>query len=220
MNTETAMTLAPQSPGGQGDVRRRCRARWVKSRTSARRCSRPHWRARSHPCRRSDLAGASLRARARLQGAQHRRASAARRALDAQQKLNEWIIEWAKAQSETTLAEAAPFTLRQLRRGSDEARRNVPPSRHPRFLPSWLGRLMFFEAGARPPRPSSTLPENAAAQARILIRINPHTAQSATLAASDGAKHPRRRRLGCSFLRDRLSCYPTNAWQKGAAGWK
>src|SRR5215831_2716230 len=70
----------------------------------------------------------------------------------AQQKLNDWIIDWAKAQSETSLAEAVPFafvngTTAAMKRGE----MFLHLVTHSSYHRGWIAE-MFFEAGARPPQ--------------------------------------------------------------------
>jgi len=69
----------------------------------------------------------------------------------AQQKLNDWIMDWAEAQSETGLAEAVPFafvngTSAVMKRGE----MFLHLVTHDSYHRGWVAE-MFFEAGARPP---------------------------------------------------------------------
>lgn len=68
-----------------------------------------------------------------------------------QQKLNDWIIDWAKGQSGTSLAEVVPFTFvngakATMRRGE----MFLHLVTHDSYHRGWVAE-MFFEAGARPP---------------------------------------------------------------------
>jgi uncharacterized damage-inducible protein DinB len=70
----------------------------------------------------------------------------------AQQKLNDWIVDWAKAQSETSLTEAVPFTFvngtkAALRRGE----MFLHLVTHASYHRGWVAE-MFFEVGAQPPQ--------------------------------------------------------------------
>jgi uncharacterized damage-inducible protein DinB len=69
----------------------------------------------------------------------------------AQQKVNDWIIDWVKAQSETSLAEAVPFifvngTKAAMKRG--EMFLHIVT--HASYHRGWVAE-MFLEAGVRPP---------------------------------------------------------------------
>jgi uncharacterized damage-inducible protein DinB len=71
----------------------------------------------------------------------------------AQQKVNDWIIDWAKAQSETSLDEDVPFTFVNgtkavMKRGE----MFLHLVTHGSYHRGWVAE-MFFEAGARPPQP-------------------------------------------------------------------
>jgi len=70
----------------------------------------------------------------------------------AQQKINNWFIDWAAAQSEASLNEEVTFTFVNGTPRVDEARRDVPPSRDPRLVPPWLDGGDVFEADVRPPQ--------------------------------------------------------------------
>lgn len=71
----------------------------------------------------------------------------------AQQKINDWIIDWAAAQSEAALDEVVPFafvngTRASMRRGE----MFLHLVTHGSYHRGWVAE-MFFEAGARPPQP-------------------------------------------------------------------
>lgn len=71
----------------------------------------------------------------------------------AQQKMNDWIIDWAAAQSEASLDEAVPFTFINGTQGS--MRRGemfLHLATHGSYHRGWVAE-MFFEAGSRPPQP-------------------------------------------------------------------
>ena len=72
---------------------------------------------------------------------------------EAQQRLNDWVIDWAKAQSETSLAEVVPFTFvsgtkAEMTRGE----MFLHLVTHGSYHRGWVAE-MFFDAGARPPQP-------------------------------------------------------------------
>jgi uncharacterized damage-inducible protein DinB len=69
----------------------------------------------------------------------------------AQQKVNDWIVDWAAGQSETSLAEAMPFTFVNgteavMQRGETFLHLVT----HDAYHRGWVAQ-MFLEAGARPP---------------------------------------------------------------------
>jgi uncharacterized damage-inducible protein DinB len=71
----------------------------------------------------------------------------------AQQKMNEWIIDWAAAQSEASLDEDVPFTFvngthASMKRGE----MFLHLVTHGSYHRGWVAE-MFFEADARPPQP-------------------------------------------------------------------
>ena len=71
----------------------------------------------------------------------------------AQQKMNDWFIDWAAAQSEASLDEDVPFTFvngtpSSMRRGE----MFLHLVTHGSYHRGWVAE-MFFEAGARPPQP-------------------------------------------------------------------
>ena len=71
----------------------------------------------------------------------------------AQQKMNDWFIDWAAAQSEASLDEELPFTFvngtqASMRRGE----MFLHLVTHGSYHRGWAAE-MFFEAGARPPQP-------------------------------------------------------------------
>ena len=71
----------------------------------------------------------------------------------AQQKLNDWVIDWAKAQTETSLAKAMPFTFvngtkSTMKRGE----MFLHLVTHGSYHRGWVAE-MFFETGGRPPQP-------------------------------------------------------------------
>ena len=71
----------------------------------------------------------------------------------AQQKINDWFIDWAAAQSEASLDEDVPFTFVNGTQGS--MRRGemfLHLVTHGSYHRGWVAE-MFFEAGARPPQP-------------------------------------------------------------------
>ena len=71
----------------------------------------------------------------------------------AQQKLNEWFIEWAATQSEASLDEEVPFSFVNGNRAS--MRRGemfLHVVTHGSYHRGWVAE-MFLEAGARPPQP-------------------------------------------------------------------
>ena len=70
----------------------------------------------------------------------------------AQQKLNDWIIDWAEPQSETSLAEAVPFafvngTKAVMKRGE----MFLHLVTHGSYHRGWIAQ-MFYEAGVRAPQ--------------------------------------------------------------------
>jgi uncharacterized damage-inducible protein DinB len=71
----------------------------------------------------------------------------------AQQKVNDWIIDWAKAQSDAALDEDVPFTFVN---GNKAAMKRgemfLHLVTHGSYHRGWVAE-MFFEAGARPPQP-------------------------------------------------------------------
>jgi uncharacterized damage-inducible protein DinB len=71
----------------------------------------------------------------------------------AQQKVNDWIIDWAEAQSETTLAEAVPFTfVNGTKAAMKRGEMFLHLVTHGSYHRGWVAE-MFFETGARPPQP-------------------------------------------------------------------
>jgi uncharacterized damage-inducible protein DinB len=71
----------------------------------------------------------------------------------AQRKMNDWIIDWAAAQSEASLDEAVPFTFvngtqASMKRGE----MFLHLVTHGAYHRGWVAE-MFFEADARPPQP-------------------------------------------------------------------
>ena len=71
----------------------------------------------------------------------------------AQQKVNDWIIDWAKAQSDKSLDQAVSSTFVN----GDKARMTrgemfLHLATHGSCHLGWMAE-MFFEAGARPPQP-------------------------------------------------------------------
>ena len=71
----------------------------------------------------------------------------------AQQKINDWFIDWADAQSEASLDEDVPFTFVNGKQAS--MRRSemfLHVVTHGSYHRGWVAE-MFFEAGARPPQP-------------------------------------------------------------------
>ncbi|HUC65357.1 MAG TPA: DinB family protein [Stellaceae bacterium] len=71
----------------------------------------------------------------------------------AQQKMNEWIIDWAAAQSEGSLDEDVPFTFVNGTRASmKRGEMFLHLVTHGSYHRGWVAE-MFFEADARPPQP-------------------------------------------------------------------
>ena len=71
----------------------------------------------------------------------------------AQQKVNDWIIDWAEAQSETSLAEPMPFTfVNGTRSAMARGAMFLHLVTHGSYHRGWVAE-MFFAAGARPPQP-------------------------------------------------------------------
>ena len=71
----------------------------------------------------------------------------------AQQKFNDWIIDWVNAQSEASLDEDVPFTFVNGTKGTmkrDEMFLHLVT--HGSYHRGWVAE-MFFDAGARPPQP-------------------------------------------------------------------
>jgi uncharacterized damage-inducible protein DinB len=71
----------------------------------------------------------------------------------AQEKMNNWIIDWAKAQSDVSLTEDVPFTFvngnkATMKRGE----MFLHLATHGSYHRGWVAE-MFFEAGSRPPQP-------------------------------------------------------------------
>jgi uncharacterized damage-inducible protein DinB len=70
----------------------------------------------------------------------------------AQQKLNAWIIDWAEAQSEMSLAETVPFTfVNGTKAAITRSEMFLHLVTHASYHRGWVAE-MFFEAGARPPQ--------------------------------------------------------------------
>ena len=71
----------------------------------------------------------------------------------AQQKVNDWIIDWAKAQSDASLDEDVSFTFVN---GNKAAMKRgemfLHLVTHGSYHHGWVAE-MFFETGARPPQP-------------------------------------------------------------------
>jgi uncharacterized damage-inducible protein DinB len=71
--------------------------------------------------------------------------------LAAQQKVNDWIIDWAGAQSETSLTEAVTFTFVSGTKATmQRGEMFLHLVTHGSYHRGWVAE-MFFEAGARPP---------------------------------------------------------------------
>ena len=69
----------------------------------------------------------------------------------AQQKVNDWIIDWVKAQSEASLAETVPFTfVNGTKAAMKRGEMFLHLVTHASYHRGWVAE-MFFEAGARPP---------------------------------------------------------------------
>ena len=72
---------------------------------------------------------------------------------DAQQRLNDWVIDWAKSQSETSLSETVPFTFVNGTAGAmTRGEMFLHLVTHGSYHRGWVAE-MFFDAGARPPQP-------------------------------------------------------------------
>jgi uncharacterized damage-inducible protein DinB len=66
----------------------------------------------------------------------------------AQQKLNDWIVDWAKAQSETSLTEAVPFTfVNGTKAAMKRGEMFLHLVTHASYHRGWIAE-MFFEARA------------------------------------------------------------------------
>jgi uncharacterized damage-inducible protein DinB len=71
----------------------------------------------------------------------------------AQRKINNWFIDWAGAQSETSLDEDVPFTFVNATRASmKRGEMFLHVVTHGSYHRGWVAE-MFLEAGARPPQP-------------------------------------------------------------------
>ena len=71
----------------------------------------------------------------------------------AQQKLNDWVIDWAKAQTEASLAEPVPFSfVNGAKAAMKRGEMFLHLVTHGSYHRGWVAE-MFFEAGARPPQP-------------------------------------------------------------------
>ena len=71
----------------------------------------------------------------------------------AQRKVNDWFIDWAGAQSETSLDEVVPFAFVNGTRASmKRSEMFLHVVTHGSYHRGWAAE-MFFEAGARPPQP-------------------------------------------------------------------
>jgi uncharacterized damage-inducible protein DinB len=71
----------------------------------------------------------------------------------AQQKLNDWIIDWATAQSEASLDEDVPFTfVNGTKAAMKRGEMFLHLVTHGSYHRGWVTE-MFFDAGARPPQP-------------------------------------------------------------------
>jgi uncharacterized damage-inducible protein DinB len=69
----------------------------------------------------------------------------------AQQKVNHWIIDWTKAQSETSLAETVSFTfINGTNAAMQRGEMLLHLVTHGSYHRGWVAE-MFFEAGTRPP---------------------------------------------------------------------
>ena len=69
----------------------------------------------------------------------------------AQQKMNDWIIDWAKAQSEGSLDEDVPFTfVNGTKAAMQRGEMFLHLVTHDSYHRGWVAE-MFLEAGARPP---------------------------------------------------------------------
>jgi uncharacterized damage-inducible protein DinB len=69
----------------------------------------------------------------------------------AQQKVNDWVIDWAKAQSETSLAETVSFTFVNGSKATmQRGEMFLHLVTHGSYHRGWIAE-MFFETGARPP---------------------------------------------------------------------
>jgi uncharacterized damage-inducible protein DinB len=70
----------------------------------------------------------------------------------AQQKMNDWIIDWAKAQSDASLGEDLPFIFVNGSKGAmKRGEMFLHLVTHDSYHRGWVAE-MFFEAGARPPQ--------------------------------------------------------------------
>jgi uncharacterized damage-inducible protein DinB len=68
-----------------------------------------------------------------------------------QRKVNDWIIDWAKAQSESSLAEAVSFTfVNGTKAAMQRGEMFLHLVTHGSYHRGWVAE-MFFEAGAQPP---------------------------------------------------------------------
>jgi uncharacterized damage-inducible protein DinB len=71
----------------------------------------------------------------------------------AQEKVNEWIVDWAKAQSDASLDEDVSFTFVNGNKASmTRGEMFLHLVTHGSYHRGWVAE-MFFEAGARPPQP-------------------------------------------------------------------
>ncbi|HLI22194.1 MAG TPA: DinB family protein [Stellaceae bacterium] len=71
----------------------------------------------------------------------------------AQEKLNDWIVDWAKAQSDASLAEDVPFAFVNGNKGTmKRSEIFLHLVTHGSYHRGWVAE-MFFEAGSRPPQP-------------------------------------------------------------------
>jgi uncharacterized damage-inducible protein DinB len=71
----------------------------------------------------------------------------------AQQKFNDWIIDWVKAQSEASLDEDVSFTFVNGTKGAmKRGEMFLHLVTHGSYHRGWVAE-MFFDAGARPPQP-------------------------------------------------------------------
>ena len=71
----------------------------------------------------------------------------------AQEKVNDWIIDWAKAQSEASLDEGVAFTFVNGNKATmTRGEMFLHLVTHGSYHHGWVAE-MFFEAGARPPQP-------------------------------------------------------------------
>ena len=71
----------------------------------------------------------------------------------AQQKVDDWFIDWAAAQSEASLAEEVDFSfINSTRASMRRGEMFLHVVTHGSYHRGWVAE-MFFEAGARPPQP-------------------------------------------------------------------